>query len=147
MTSPGLRIGIVFAALLAVAFASPSAARDAGFKIIVHPENPVEAVSREFLRHAWLKKSTEWSDGETIRPVDLSSRFTVRDQFTQEVIRKSPAQLRNYWNQRIFSGKGAPPPEAGSIDDLIEFVLANPGAVAYLPDDADPGEARVIEVR
>ncbi|HEY6034596.1 MAG TPA: hypothetical protein VIV58_10065, partial [Kofleriaceae bacterium] len=57
------------------------------FVIVVHPDNPVRAVDREFLRDAYLKKATDWGNGETIRPVDLSTRFEVRDVFTREVLR------------------------------------------------------------
>jgi hypothetical protein len=52
-----------------------------------------------------------------------------------------------YWNQQIFSGKGVPPPEADSTAAAVAYVLANPGAIAYLPADADPGRVKVIEVR
>ena len=63
------------------------------------------------------------------------------------MLRKTPAQLKSYWNQQIFSGKGVPPPEADSTADVIAYVLANPGAVGYLPVDVDPGRAKVVEVK
>ena len=74
------------------------------------------------------------------------SKLAVRDRFTQDVIRKTPAQLKNYWNQQIFSGKGVPPPEADSTAAAVAYVLANPGGIAYLPGDADPGKTKVIKV-
>ena len=143
------RIVIVAVALVALvlSIASASDAGDTRFKIIVHPDNRVETLSRDFLRNAYLKKSTEWSHGGTIRPIDLTSKLPVRDQFTHEVIRKSPAQLKTYWNQQIFSGKGVPPPEAESVGAAISYVLANPGAVGYLPADADPGKAKVVRIK
>ena len=71
----------------------------------------------------------------------------MREAFTRDVLKKTPAQLKTYWSQQIFSGKGVPPPEASSIDEAIAYVLANPGAVGYIPDDVDPKGAKVIEVR
>ena len=62
-------------------------------------------------------------------------------------MRKTPAQLKSYWNQQIFSGKGVPPPEADSPAAAVAYVLANPGAIAYVPADTDPGRTRVIGVR
>lgn len=117
------------------------------FVVIVHPDNPVRTLDRDFLRDAYLKKATDWSQGETIRPVDLSVRFEVRDVFTREILRKTPAQLRSYWNQQIFSGKGTPPIEADSIDDLLQYVAANAGAIGYLPAGASPAHVKVVEVR
>jgi ABC-type phosphate transport system substrate-binding protein len=143
------RIIIVAIALVALVLSIASAADNGSsrFKIIVHPDNRVDSLSRDFLRNAYLKKSTTWSHGGTIRPVDLSSKLPVRDQFTHEVIRKTPAQLKTYWNQQIFSGKGVPPPEVESAAAAIAYVLANPGAVGYLPADADPGKAKVVRIK
>lgn len=133
--------------LIVLGLAGASRADDAGFVVIVNPDSSVGALDRDFLRDVYLKKATEWGDGETIHPIDLSARFAAREQFVETVLRKTPAQLRAYWNQQIFSGKGVPPPEADSPEAVIEFVLANKGAVGYLPADVDPGKARVVPVR
>jgi ABC-type phosphate transport system substrate-binding protein len=137
--------------MLAVALAttrwrSAFAAEDR-FVVVVHRDNPVTSVDRDFLRDAFLKKATDWSHGEAIRPVDLASRFEVREIFTREVLRKTSAQLRSYWNQQIFSGKGTPPVEADSIAEMLEYVASNPGAVGYLPVGASPARVKVVEVK
>jgi ABC-type phosphate transport system substrate-binding protein len=129
-----------------IAFAMRSLAEDVKFKVIVHPDNPATSVSRGFLRDAYLKKSTEWEGGEVILPVDLSWRFAERRVFTEQVLQKTPAQVKAYWNQQIFSGKGVPPPEADSARAVIVYVLANPGAVGYIPASTDPAGAKVILV-
>lgn len=136
--------------LLATAWlwlASSSTARDEEFKIIVHPDNPVSVVDQQFVRDAFLKKATSWSHGGTIRPIGLSAELPARDAFLQEVLKKTPAQLRSYWVQRIFSGTGVPPPEAESTAAAISYVLANPGALGYLPSHVDPGRAKVVTLR
>jgi ABC-type phosphate transport system substrate-binding protein len=117
------------------------------FVVIVHPDNPVTSVERDFLRDAFLKKATDWSHGETIRPVDLSARFEVREVFMREVLHKTPAQLRSYWNQQIFSGKGTPPVEADTVAEMLEYVASNAGAVGYLPAGASPARVKVVEVK
>jgi ABC-type phosphate transport system substrate-binding protein len=135
--------------ILAVALCSARSAfaGDERFIVIVHQNNPVTAIDRDFLRDAYLKKATDWGNGDTIRPVDLSNRFGVRDVFTRDVLRKTPAQLRSYWNQQIFSGKGTPPVEADSIAEMIDYVVANAGALGYLPAGTAPGRAKVVEVK
>jgi len=136
--------------LLAVVWLGAAAISRAGggdFKVIVHPDNPIAALDRGFLRDVYLKKITDWDHGKTVRPVDLGKASPVRDRFSQDVLKKSRAQLRSYWNQRIFSGKGVPPPEVESTAAVIAYVLANPGAVAYLPADVDPGRAKVVTIR
>jgi hypothetical protein len=139
-------LALVFV-VVALTLEPRSIAADQPFKVIVHPDNPVTSVDRGFLRDAYLKKSTEWRAGTTIRPLDLSTKNSVRARFTQDVIKKTPAQLKNYWTQRIFSGKGVPPPEADSAEAAIGYVLANKGAVGYIPAGVDPGGAKVVAVK
>lgn len=122
-------------------------ADDGDVVVIVHPDNPATSVDRDFLRDAFLKKRTAWGNRQTIRPIDLPPSTEARERFTHDVIKKSKAQLRSYWNQQIFSGKGVPPPTAKSVAAAIAYVLANPGAVAYLPADVDPGEAKIVRLR
>jgi ABC-type phosphate transport system substrate-binding protein len=130
--------------------ASSAVAEREQYRVIVNPHNEIVAIDREFLRDAYLKKQTEWPPGRpggAIRPVSLSRKFAAHDQFARGVIQKTPAQLKTYWNQQIFSGKGIPPPEVDTTDDVIAYVLANPGAIGYLPAHVPPGAAKLIEVR
>jgi ABC-type phosphate transport system substrate-binding protein len=144
----GTVLRVLMLALVMLGLAGTSlAGEDGAFVVIANPENPVESIDRDFLRDAYLKKATEWSDGETIRPVDLVAKYPARDRFTEQVLHKTPAQLKTYWNQQIFSGKGVPPPEAESPAGVIQYVLANKGAVGYIPAEVDPGKAKVIRVR
>jgi ABC-type phosphate transport system substrate-binding protein len=147
MSRPGLPhvVGTALAIWFALAVASAAASED--YKIIVNPDNPVAALDRQFLRDAFLRKTSDWNGGEAIRPIDLANRFPVRDRFAQDVLKKSPSQLKSYWNQQIFSGKGVPPPEADSTAAVVAYVLAHRGAVAYLPLEADAGAAKVVKVK
>ncbi|MEJ7597462.1 MAG: hypothetical protein WKG01_06090 [Kofleriaceae bacterium] len=133
---------LVLAAILAARVAMADE-----LKVVVHPDNPVTEVSRSFLREAFLKKSTRWSRGEEIRPINLARKYSVRDRFTREVVKKTPAQLKSYWSQQIFSGKGVPPPEADTTTYVITYVLANKGAVGYLPADAETRGVKVVKVK
>lgn len=117
------------------------------YQVIVHPSNPTRALGRSFLRSVYLRKTTTWPSGETIRPVGLGKRFPARERFAREVLNKSPAQLRSYWNQQIFSGKGVPPPELESEAAVIQYVLRNRGAVGFLPAGIDPGEAVLVNIK
>ena len=141
-----LRVLVLALIVLGVA-GSSVAGEDGAFVVIVNPQSSVDSVDRDFLRDAYLKKTTEWGSGETIRPIDLTAKYAARDRFTEQVVRKTPAQLKTYWNQQIFSGKGVPPPEAEAPADVIEYVLANKGAVGYIPADVDAGKAKVIRIR
>ena len=133
--------------MLVIGLGRTSVADPPGFKVIVNPDRGIETIDRDFLRDAYLKKVNEWDDGDAIHPIDLPPSDRSRAEFTAQVLRKTPSQLRAYWNQQIFSGKGLPPPEAASVADVIAYVLANKGAIGYIPADAAPGKAVVIGIR
>ncbi len=138
--------GLAIAAALVAGSGRADAASD-GFQVIVNPDNPVSEVERSFLRDAFLKKTSSWSNGETVRPIDLNKKYPVREAFCRDILKKTLPQLKRYWNQQIFSGKGVPPPELDSEKAIIAYVLANKGAVGYLPIGVDPGGARVVKVK
>lgn len=102
------------------------------FLLIIHPGNPVDSASREFLTEAFLKKTTRWRDGTSIRPVDQRPDSPVRRKFSESVLRRSVPAIRNYWQQRIFSGRDTPPPELDSDQAVVSYVTKHPGAVGYV---------------
>ena len=138
---------LVTLASVAHAPSTQAASGDDEYQVIVHPDNTVNELDRSFLRDAYLKKVSTWSSGETLRPVDLVKKFPARETFARQILKKSLAQLKQYWNQQIFSGKGVPPPEVASEAAMIAYVLANKGAIGYLPAGAAPGRAKVVKVK
>lgn len=139
-------VAVVGLLALSLVLASPSAGRDDGFKLIVNPANPVTALDRTFLRSAFLRETLAWESGTPVHPIALPSSATASARFAEQILKKSVPQLRSYWVQRIFSGKGTPPPELESTAAVLTRVLSDPGAVAYIPEETDPGAAKVVQV-
>jgi len=130
--------------------ASPAALAgetSAAFVLVAQRENPESALSRDFLSDAFLKKTTRWGTGDAIRPVDQRADSPVRAAFSASVLRRSVAAVRSYWQQRIFSGRGVPPPEVESDLAVIRYVREHPGAVGYVSGQADTREVKVLIVR
>jgi ABC-type phosphate transport system substrate-binding protein len=119
----------------------------AAYLIVVHVTNPEPSVSREFLADAFLKKTTRWQSGDPLRPVDQRPDAKVRALFTESVLRRSVSAVRSYWQQRIFSGRGVPPPEVDSDTAVLRYIQQNPGAVGYVSGQADTSEVKVVNVR
>ena len=123
------------------------AQRNEVFRVIVHPQNPISSVDRAFLRDAFLKKATNWPHGKAIRPIDLASKLPIREQFIQDVLKKTPAQLRSYWTQRIFSGRDLPPPELPNDEAVVRYVATHPGAVGYVAPGTPLGQTKRVGLR
>jgi ABC-type phosphate transport system substrate-binding protein len=139
----------VAAATVLIAFGEGVSAdtRTSAYEVIVNSSNPVNAMSRDFLADAFLKKITSWPRGETIRPVDLPPNSPVRKRFTEEVLHRSVAEVKGYWQQRIFSGRDVPPPELDTDDDVVTYVNKYTGAVGYVSAGANLNGAKILGVQ
>lgn len=117
------------------------------FHVIVNADNPVGSIPREFLADAFLKRVSRWPAGETIQAVDLRSDSPIRAQFSAAVLRRSIAAVRSYWQQRIFAGRGVPPPEVDTDSAAIHYVKRHRGGVGYVSRHADTREVKVLALR
>jgi ABC-type phosphate transport system substrate-binding protein len=118
----------------------------ADFRVVVHKGNPMSSASRELLTDVFLKRVSQWSGGETIHPVDQRPNASVRKSFSENVLKRSVAAVRSYWQQRIFSGRDVPPPELDSDEAVVSYVGSHPGAVGYVSVGAKLGEARELTI-
>ena len=116
------------------------------YQVIVHPNHASDTVGRLFLQDAFLKKITIWPRGEVIHPADLTPNSPVRRQFTEDVLKRSVDAVKSYWQQRIFSGREVPPPEFGTDDVVVSYVLKHDGAVGYVSANADLKGSKVLTI-
>jgi hypothetical protein len=142
-----LAIFAVFGAFAAAAQQSAWAESPPDFRVIVHPDNPSTGLSRDFLTDAFLKRVTRWGDGETLRPVDQRADSIVRRRFSDNVLQRSVAAVKSYWQQRIFSGRDLPPPELDSDEAVVSYVLKHRGAVGYVSGNAKLDGAKPVAVQ
>jgi hypothetical protein len=118
-----------------------------GFRVIVHPESTQSSATREFVMHAFLKTGSRWPEGEQIQPVDLRFGSERREAFSKGILGRSAAAVRNYWQQRIFTGRGVPPPEVSSDADVIRYVREHPGGIGYVSTQTDLAAVKVLALR
>ena len=137
----------VLIVVLAVAMMPMTAIGGDSFKIIVHPGVDVTSLSKVKVKQIFLKKTTQWSDGQRIKPVDQKKSSAVRRAFTKAVHGRSVSAIKNYWQQRIFSGRGVPPLEKASDAQIVSYVLSHPGAIGYVSVDTPIGDAKVITIK
>lgn len=137
---------------VAVAGADPAAADNGkqpepGFRVIVHPSNPVTSLDRKFVANVFLKKTTRWRDGSVIRPVDQKPRSPTRRRFSKSVIKRSVAAVRSYWRRIVFTGRGVPPPALDGDKKVIEYVRRHRHAIGYVSATAQLEGVKETRVR
>jgi len=136
-------------AFIVVALAAAAAAAESprsAYVVIANPGTPVSRLDRKFVGEVFLRRVTRWPDDTPIRPVDLGPDARARIRFSEEVLSRSVASVRSYWQQRIFSGQGLPPPELPDDEAVVSYVLSHPGAIGYVAAGAALNGAKVLEV-
>jgi ABC-type phosphate transport system substrate-binding protein len=140
---------LVFAVLLVSLGLMPAAlSQENEFKLVVSKSNPQGSVRRQEVARLFLRKSSRWSDGREALPVDQWLRSATRQAFTKAILSVEGMSLisdvESYWLQQVYSGRGAPPPVKPNDDEVIAFVVANPGAVGYVSPKVDVTSVKVL---
>ena len=137
----------VLVLLVVLAAAALLGAGDGSYQVIVNPSNPVDSLSARYVKDLFLGRVKSWDHGGKVAPVDLGAESGARQAFSKSVLGKSMNAVRSYWQQRIFSGRGVPPPELGSEREVVSFVRRTPGAIGYVSSSASVGGVKTIEIR
>lgn len=121
---PFAQIAIAAAALLLATlplYAAP---------IALNPRNASD-VDEAYLRSVLTGTERFWEDGHEVLIAVLRD-----DPDAEEALSRysgmTPSKFKNHWQRIAFSGRGKMPKQFDNLDDLIEFVNRNPGAIAIV---------------
>lgn len=114
----------------------------AELSVIVHPANNASLDEAEIAR-IFTGRSGTFADGRTAVPVNLSEKVVTRASFDEKVLGRSSSQVKAYWSKLLFTGKGTPPKEVDTDQEVIELVKSNPNIIGYIAtenvtDDVKP---------
>lgn len=121
--------------LLATVAVLMSCAAWSGVAVVVHPGN-TNAMSEDDISRIFLGKKKAFPDGSDAIPVDQADGSANRSAFVSTVLKKNDQQIKAYWAQLLFTGKGTPPKEVGSSTDVKKLIAQNPSLIGYI-DTAD----------
>lgn len=119
---------------------------DTRYWVIVHPDNPASELAKAEVSRIFLKKETRWADGRAVAPVDLVEKAPARLAFSRDVLGRPPAAVKKYWQQMVFSGQAAPPPEVPTENDVMEMVRKDPAAIGYVSDEVVLRGVKILDV-
>lgn len=116
----------------------------ADIAVIVNPGNSSTLTDKEISR-IFLGKNKKFSNGESVMAANLKNDNGVRGEFESKVLKKTSSQIKSYWAKLMFSGKAKPLKELSSDNDVINFVAANPNAIAYIDASKVSDAVKVIK--
>ena len=116
--------------------ASPAFGGDT-FVVVVHKDNPVDAMDRKEISKLFLKMSTRSSSGAETVPIDLKENSATREAFCRAVHKRSIKAVKWYFQKRRFAVGCNPPDQATSEANLLRFIATNKMAIGYVSANTD----------
>jgi hypothetical protein len=81
---------------------------------------------------------------QSARPVNLVAGHPLRHVFLARLLGQDEREYTGYWLVRRYVGKGAPPAEFATVEEMVAFVGNTPGAVGYAPVNLLPPDSNII---
>jgi ABC-type phosphate transport system substrate-binding protein len=100
--------------------------------VIANPKAGFDSLSLAETRQLYLGKNRRLPDAQTAMPVMPHEKSATRIDFERQVLNRDPKQSRAYWAQMIFTGRGTPPRQLDSDEQVKQEVAANPQAIGYI---------------
>jgi ABC-type phosphate transport system substrate-binding protein len=122
-------------ALVSTAFAEVS--------VIVHPSNN-SALDKNTISRIFLGKTRGFPGGSDAIPVTFKEGTPASNEFTENVLNKSPKQLKSYCAKIIFTGKGTPPKQVDTDSEVVNLVSKNPSVIGYVTSGSEGPDVKVV---
>jgi ABC-type phosphate transport system substrate-binding protein len=106
--------------------------------VVVGSNSSAAGMSKEQVADIFSGKS------RALTPLDQPESSPLREEFYTKVTGKSAAQMKAYWSKMAFTGKGMPPKEGASSDDIKKTLSRNPAMIGYIEKSAVDGSVKTI---
>lgn len=102
-----------------------------GLIVIVNEKGPLTEASMEEVRDVYLGEK-RFVEGTRLLPVNFTEG-PLKDIFLKKIVGMSSKEYKHHWIRKVFQEGLTIPTTMGSPIAIIEFVVKEKGAVAYLP--------------
>ncbi|EWH10447.1 hypothetical protein DS2_08248 [Catenovulum agarivorans DS-2] len=112
--------------------------------VVVHPSTGFDSMSADDVSRLFLGKTKKFPNGTAAVPLNQDAGTAARDQFNEQVCKKSASQYKAYWSKLVFTGKGTPPKDAGDSNNVKSLVASNPNMIGYIDGSLVDGSVKVV---
>lgn len=111
------KMNILFLMILVFSMGVITFAADDEILVVASKDANEDSVSIEQVRDCFLGNRCELSKGTEFKALERKNTAKdLRARFYQQVAKMSTIQIKAYWSQRVFTGRGYPPPSADDMD-------------------------------
>ncbi|HET8729720.1 MAG TPA: hypothetical protein VFM34_01245 [Moraxellaceae bacterium] len=130
-------------ALSAIALCIAGNAAQAELVLVANSSAPISSLSASQVSRLFLGQTDLLPNGAKAVPLAVSG--DTEDQFSREILKKSPEQVEKYWARMIFTGKAKPPREV-KVGEVKAAVSGTPGAISYMERSQVDGSLKIIPI-
>jgi hypothetical protein len=113
---------------------------------VVNRDVPQAGINTAKLRDWVLGRSTTYENGQTV--VIVLCMDVKADAAMTELFGRSAVLLLRGWKRLMFSGSGAMPLQAETVEEALALVARTPGAITVLPIiESAPMDCRIIKLQ
>ncbi len=144
MNKPMKQLRSLFAAaLLSLA---TSAWATAEMVVVVSASNPLEQVSQAQLVNIFLGRSSYFGEQRRATPVDQLEGNPIREEFYEQMLGWSAAQLKAHWSKVIFTGRGKPPRQLADDAAVKRRIAGDTTAIGYIHRRNIDPSVKIVDV-
>ncbi len=123
---------IFFTVLCCLLMGNFTLASATDYVVVVNKSLNIDNISSSDLSAIFTGKKKFWDSGEKVT-IAIFADEEVQQEFLSEHVRKTPSQYKNFWKKMVFTGKANMPDYINTLDEVVAFVNATPGAIAFIP--------------
>ena len=141
------RLIILFSFVLSTWALAPVPLSAGEIQVVVHEDNPVSSMSKRDLSRLFLKRTTRWSNGSKVEPLNLAEGNPEREIFLSTAHGMDESSHTKYWVKLIFAGRAQPPPDISTPEQLLHLVRNSLKAVGYVAQGTSlPKGVKTVEI-
>jgi hypothetical protein len=130
---PAARIVAVAGLLLLALVPAVTAPARAGEIVVVgNPGLPVDTISAEDLRRIYIGEEA-FLQGVRLLPIDYNGEGPLATAFLAAVVNMDPGHFHAWWVRQVFHGDALPPRTVDTVDQALQLIASEPGAIGYVP--------------
>lgn len=130
------------ALLMTLAWSLPG---QAGIAVVVNPSSGASSITQGDAECIFLGKDKNLTGAGAVVAMDHQAEGSkARAEFLQKVLNKNESQLKAYWSQLIFTGKGTPPAAVADDAAVKSWLAGHANGISYIDSKAVDGSVKVL---
>lgn len=112
--------------------------------VVVGTKSNLATLTKNQVKDIFLGRLIALPNGSTATPVDLPENNPLREEFYTKVTHQTAAQVKAHWAKLYFTGRGQPPKEAPSSNEIKRILNTIPASIAYIERAALDASVKVV---